>query len=152
HRSIAIANGRVFFRQSEAAAARQVLTRVNTGSANPVAQSSAITPDGRFVVFATGGGFFAPQGGGGYVLDRDADGNGIFDEPGATTTLPISVNPDGTLCDGGVFNPTVSADGRFVAFSSSCSTLVPNDSNANFDIFVRDRIAGITTLVSVASD
>ena len=145
HRSLAIANGRVFFRQSEAATARQLVTNVSTGGET---QSSAITPDGRFVVFATGRP--SPTGpvaqGGVFLVDRDADGNGIFDEPGGATATPISVNPDGSLCTGVVLNPALSADGRFVAFSSSCSTLVPEGSSGE-SIFVRDRVAEITTRV-----
>ena len=48
--------------------------------------------------------------------------------------------------------PSVSADGRYVAFSSWASNLVPNDTNDESDVFVRDLMTGTTTLVSVASD
>lgn len=145
HRSLAIANGIVLFRQSEAATARQVTTRLSITSENPLAQSSAITPDGRFIAFATGHSL-NNLGGGVFLLDRDADGNGTFDEPGGVATMPMSVTPDGTLCRGDVHNPAISADGRFVAFCSSCNTLVPEGSSG-INVFVRDRIAGITTLV-----
>src|SRR5207253_8937535 len=37
------------------------------------------------------------------------------------------------------FSPAVSADGRFVAFDSAASNLVPGDTNGTFDVFVRDR-------------
>jgi Tol biopolymer transport system component len=47
--------------------------------------------------------------------------------------------------------PSMSADGRFVAFSSSAITLVPNDTNGMKDVFVRDRLMGSTTRVSVSS-
>ena len=47
----------------------------------------------------------------------------------------------------------ISADGRFVQFQSSSTNLVPGgDTNGQEDIFVRDRIAGTTERVSVASD
>lgn len=45
--------------------------------------------------------------------------------------------------------PTISADGRYVAFESDATTLVPGDSNNATDIFVRDRLAGTTVRVSV---
>src|SRR4030095_13944810 len=44
---------------------------------------------------------------------------------------------------------SVTPDGRFVAFASDANDLVPNDSNALRDVFVRDLQAGTTTLVSV---
>src|SRR5258705_10623791 len=44
-----------------------------------------------------------------------------------------------------------SADGRFVAFGSLSSNLVPNDNNGDYDVFVRDRLSGTTELVSVSS-
>ncbi len=47
---------------------------------------------------------------------------------------------------------SISADGRFVVFVSGADNLVPNDTNSNNDVFVRDRQQGTTTRVSVASD
>ncbi|MGZ9241721.1 MAG: TolB family protein, partial [Candidatus Binatia bacterium] len=43
----------------------------------------------------------------------------------------------------------LSADGRFVAFKSYATDLVPNDSNQNPDVFLRDLQSGTTILVSV---
>jgi hypothetical protein len=47
---------------------------------------------------------------------------------------------------------SISADGRFVAFSSAASNLVPGDTNHKADVFVHDRQTGTTQRVSVASD
>ena len=47
---------------------------------------------------------------------------------------------------------SLSADGRYVLFHSSISTLVPNDNNGWNDVFLRDRVTGELTRVSVASD
>jgi hypothetical protein len=47
--------------------------------------------------------------------------------------------------------PAISADGRYVAFSSNASTLVSNDTNGRQDVFVRDCVAGVTERVSVSS-
>jgi hypothetical protein len=47
---------------------------------------------------------------------------------------------------------SISADGRFVAFDSLSSNLVPGDSGTSFDVFVRDRLLGATTIASVNSD
>lgn len=48
--------------------------------------------------------------------------------------------------------PSVSADGRFVAFESRAANLVPDDTNGMADIFVRDRVEGVTERVSLRSD
>src|SRR5690606_8708340 len=46
-------------------------------------------------------------------------------------------------------SPSISDDGRFVAFTSLANNLVFNDPNNQQDVFVRDRMAGVTQLVSV---
>jgi len=52
--------------------------------------------------------------------------------------LRISMTHDGTEVDGGSDIGAISADGRFVAFASKASHLVPGDTNDAFDVFVRD--------------
>ncbi len=47
--------------------------------------------------------------------------------------------------------PAISSDGRFVAFHSDMTNLVPRDTNRVFDIFVHDRVTGKTQRVSVSS-
>jgi Tol biopolymer transport system component len=47
--------------------------------------------------------------------------------------------------------PSISADGRYVAFASAASNLVANDTNLWGDIFVRDRQLGVTERVSLAT-
>jgi hypothetical protein len=79
-----------------------------------------------------------------FVHDRDADENGVFDEPGGITTERVSVDSDG--------NEGNRTDGRYVAFSSFASNLVPGDTNTQHDIFVHDRQTGVTERVSVDSD
>jgi hypothetical protein len=49
------------------------------------------------------------------------------------------------------FDPAISGDGRYVAFYSSASNLVANDTNHSFDVFVHDRITGVTTRESLSS-
>ncbi|MBI2901224.1 MAG: PD40 domain-containing protein, partial [Planctomycetes bacterium] len=68
------------------------------------------------------------------------------------TTELVSV--DSNEIQGNIFSkmPSISADGRYVAFSSSSNNLVVGDTNSTFDIFVRDRLLGTTELVSVDSN
>jgi Ca2+-binding RTX toxin-like protein len=75
-----------------------------------------------------------------FVHDRDADGDGVFDEPGANTTVRVSVSNAGAQGDGRSEDPHLSADGRFVAFWSKATTLVPGDTNSTDDIFVHVRV------------
>jgi Tol biopolymer transport system component len=67
------------------------------------------------------------------------------------TTQRVSVSSTGTAGDDFSVLAAVSADGRFVAFWSVASNLVPGDSNGTTDVFVRDRQAGTTERVSVDS-
>ena len=74
----------------------------------------------------------------------------------AQTTV-VSVASDGTQANNAsltylLAHPALSADGRYAAFSSLASNLVPADTNEKDDVFVRDRLTGQTTRVSVASD
>ena len=69
----------------------------------------------------------------------------------AATTVRVSVATDGSQSNGSSTAPSISADGRYVAFQSLASNLVTGDTNATTDVFVRDLQAGITTRVSVAT-
>src|SRR5215472_5761196 len=60
------------------------------------------------------------------------------------STIRVSLASDGTEADGDSTNPVISCDGRFVAFQSVATNLVPNDTNAVSDVFVRDTCLGAT--------
>jgi Tol biopolymer transport system component len=64
----------------------------------------------------------------------------------------VSVASDGTQADGSSWDPAMSGNARFMAFSSYASNLVGGDNNDRHDIFVRDFLTGTTSRVSVASD
>jgi hypothetical protein len=87
-----------------------------------------------------------------FVHDRDLDEDGIFDEPGAVRTTRVSVASNGGQGNHSSTFPTISADSRFVAFSSFARNLVPGDTNGQTDVFVHDRQTGQTHLVSLPSD
>jgi Tol biopolymer transport system component len=98
-----------------------------------------------------------------FVRDRDTDDDGVFDEPGHVNTVRVSVASDGTEADSNSDSPSISADGRFVAFESYATNLVAVDTNGRCDVFLHDRDTdgdGVfdepgevsTIRVSVASD
>ena len=104
----------------------------------------AISADGRFVAFRSEASNL--------VSGDTNDEDDIFVHDMRTgTTERVSISSDGTQANRSSYNASISGDGRFVAFSSSAKTLVPGDTQGE-DVFVRDREAGITKIVSVASD
>lgn len=70
----------------------------------------------------------------------------------AATTELVSVNSQQELANGGSSYPSISSDGRYVAFASDASNLVLNDNNGVTDIFLRDTQTNATSRVSLASD
>jgi len=68
--------------------------------------------------------------------------------PGSTAL--VSVAWDGTQARGWADEVSISADGRFVAFSSDGDDIASGDSNETSDVFVRDTATNMTRLVSVA--
>src|SRR6185369_1715504 len=98
-----------------------------------------LSADGRYVVFSANIGFSSRQ----QVLLRDRQ---------LGTTEVVSLNSQGSP-NGGNFarDPRISADGRFVLFSSDVA-FAPGDSNGFDDSFVRDRLLGTTERVSIGTD
>ena len=105
----------------------------------------AISEDGRFVAFKS-------------AADKLADGdtNDVVDvfvrDRVLRTTERVSVNLHGGNADDASFPPSISFDGRFVAFGSAATNLVDNDFNHVPSVFLRDRLAKRTVMVDVASD
>jgi hypothetical protein len=67
-------------------------------------------------------------------------------------TTRESVDSAGVEADLDSWTAAISADGRFVAFSSDADNLVANDTNQKTDVFVHDRLTGSTVRVSVDSN
>jgi TolB protein len=67
------------------------------------------------------------------------------------TTRRLSVATGGRQADGASFRLALSADGRYVAFESAATNLVPGDTNDRTDVFVRDLRYGTTNRVSLGS-
>jgi pimeloyl-ACP methyl ester carboxylesterase len=66
------------------------------------------------------------------------------------TTKRVSVSSDGLQANNISERPSISSDGRYIAFVSSASNLVPNDTNGWPDVFVYDQETGITRRISDA--
>jgi Tol biopolymer transport system component len=121
-------------------------------SANQHSFRPVISADGRFIAFSSQAtNLVAFPTSGSSVLPGQGFIQNIFirDVQGGTTKL-VSINRDGTGSGNGTsFSPSISADGRFVTFSSTSSDLVDNDPNGNgVDVFIRDTQTDKTTIVS----
>lgn len=117
-----------------------------TASGNGVSFGGGISSNNQFVVFESRAS---------NLVSNDVNNAGdIFlrDVIDGTTTL-VSVNRFGTGSGNrNSSNPVMTPDGRFVAFESTASDLVPNDTNLVSDVFLRDLESGTTTLISVRSN
>jgi Tol biopolymer transport system component len=127
------------------------INRFGTATGNNSSMNPVISANGRFVVFES--------------LANDLVANDTNDSVDvfvrdlvAKTTKLVSVNRSGhtTLGASSTISDSpqmpgrfISDDGRYVVFQSNASDLVPNDTNAQPDVFVRDLVANTTTLVSI---
>ena len=104
-----------------------------------------LSADGRYVAFDSDAATFVAGD-----TNRERD---VFVHDRATgTTTRVSVGPGEAEADGQSQRPTLSADGRYVAFWSDATNLVPGDTNGVSDAFVHDRVEGVTHRVSVGPD
>lgn len=133
----------VFVRDLE----RNVTSRVSVGAGGAQANGSsdsapAISADGRYVAF---------QSSASNLVAGDTNGTSdvFVRNRMAKMTRRVSVGMGGADSDNPSGQPDISADGRYVAFSSDASNLVVGDTNSTSDVFVRDRLADETSRVSV---
>jgi len=137
-------------------ALERVSIATDGGQANGASFSSAISADGRYVVFDSGASNLTaamqrePSAGPAAPLGFPTNVY-VRDRLLGTTEL-ISVAAGGGPANAACNNPTISADGRYVAFTSVASNIVAGDTNAFFDVFVRDRMLGKTVRASVVGD
>jgi Tol biopolymer transport system component len=107
--------------------------------------SSSISDDGRYISFTSFASNLVP-----------ADANGVDDvflpDRRDGTTSRVSVSSTGAELYGPSFGAAISADGRFVAFTTGSANAVPSHRNGVPDVFVRDRRTGTSTQVSRSTD
>jgi Tol biopolymer transport system component len=105
----------------------------------------SISADGRYVAFESFASNLVPG-------DTNAHCDIFVRDRQLGTTEIVSVDSTGAQADNDSFYPSVSADGRYVAFLGTATNLVPGDTNGVWDIFVHDRQTGRTERVSVDSN
>jgi Tol biopolymer transport system component len=134
----------VFVYDSQTATTTRVSLGVGGAQSNHQSYEVALSADGRFVAFKSSATNL--------VVGDTNGGTDIFvhDRQTATTTR-VSVNSSGAQASGWSSSPSISQDGRYVAFDSEAPDLVAGDTNGVSDAFVHDRQTGVTKRVSVDS-
>ncbi len=105
----------------------------------------AITPDGRFVVFRSAAANLVAG-------DTNNAADIFLHDRQTGATERISLDSTGSQADSDSIYPAISDDGNLIAFQSSATNLDASDINGVDDVFLRDRAAGTTALVSRHSD
>jgi len=126
-------------------AIKRVSISNNGDPADDDCEQPVLSADGRFVAFASKA----------KNLVSTADTNGrkdvfVRDQLAAKTSL-VSVNLQGKAAIYGAEKPSLSADGRWIAFESISEDLVVDDHNWAPDIFVLDQTTGVVSRVSITS-
>jgi len=100
-----------------------------------------LSADGRFVLFRSSATDLVANDNNGYpdlfLYDRTSDALSI-----------VSINSSGQLADLGAIRGSISADGRFIVFSSRSTNLVSGSTNIHLDLFVHNRETGQTKLIT----
>lgn len=114
------------------------------GDPNNGSNGCSMTPDGRFVVFTSSAS---------NLIASDTNGfDDVFVYDVATAVVErASVSSSGTEGSSSSNSPSISADGRFVVFTSFAPDLVAADANNAVDVYLRDRLLGTTERISEAA-
>ena len=121
---------------------------VSVDSAGQLSNGHSITPsisaNGRFVAFVSSATNLVPflfnDTMRVYVHDRQTGSTTLV----STTSIGVPINEDSS-------NPSISADGRYIAYESDSSFIVDDDTNGHADIFVYDRLTSTNQRVSITN-
>jgi Tol biopolymer transport system component len=142
------------------AVSRVSVTSAGGQTAGPLCNLVSISDDGRIVAFTNCADDLTANDSNGstdvFWHDRDADRDGIYDEPGAIATVLASARPDGTSGNGDSLHAALNADGSVLAFTSRASDLLAapdQDTNGHYDVFAStfDLTTGQRTSTRIVS-
>jgi Tol biopolymer transport system component len=139
--------GDIFVRDRETNVTERVSVDSNGNQANNYSgwSKASISPDGRYVVFDSGASNLVPG-------DTNNQTDIFVHDRQTGITERVNVDSDGNEANGNSLFPSISDDGRYVAFSSFAANLVLEDTNRHWDVFVHDRQTGVTERASVDSE
>ena len=131
----------IFVRDRQTSTTARVSVGFDGSQANGGSDQPSLSGDGRLVTFTSAATNIAA---GDLNGNRDAF---VYDRQ-TGTAVDISVDSTGLQADLDSFTPQLSANGRFVAYTSFADNLIPGDLNEGSDVFVRDLQADTTERVS----
>ena len=139
-------NGRdIFVHDRETGTTARVNVASDGSQADNIGQYPDISDDGRYVAFSSPAQNLVPG-------DTNGQDDVFVHDRQTGTTERVSLGPGGLEANDASITPSISGDGRYVAFTSRATNLVAGDENDDWDVFVHDRATGTTELVSQASD
>ena len=141
----------VFIRDRGALTTIRVSVADNESEANGNSNVTAVTPDGRYVVFESLASNLPALGALPILL---VDANGVMDVFVRDRTLgtTVRVSLDDVLVEGNAASDggAITDDGRYVLFGSRATNLIAGDTNGRKDIFIRDMMTATTTRVNLS--
>ncbi len=140
-------NGRedVFVRDLQTNTTRRVSLDSSGNQGNNYSASPSISADGRYVAFLSDASNLVPD-------DTNVSRDVFLRDLQTNTTRRVSLDSSGIQSNGDSYGLSISADGRYVAFYSAASNLVPDDTNGAFDVFVTDIAATSPLVVTNTND
>lgn len=132
----------VFIHDTVTGQTRLVSASTSGNPGNGSSLHADISADGRFVTFESGASDLVAGD-----TNNDSDVFLRDLQTGVTTLVSVAANGDPATGPSG-YSPTISAEGRYVAFISSASNLVATDTHGTTNVFVRDTVEHKTTLLS----
>lgn len=134
----------IFLRDVQEGTIQRVSVSILGVEGNRPSHNAAISGDGSSVAFVSEASNLVPT-------DLNAAKDVFLHRVGLSFTQLVSANGYGLPGNGDSHYPSVSDDGRFVAFDSRATDLVEGDTNYSRDVFVRDMQDGLTTRQSVTA-
>jgi Tol biopolymer transport system component len=134
----------IFVKDTLMGTIRRVSTSSSGAQADRDSHDPSISSDGRYVTYQSDASNLVPG-------DTNFRWDIFMRDTVTGTTTRLSTDSNGVQATGFSYSPSISGDGRYVAFRSEASNLVAGDAYFNFDIFVKDTSTGMTTRVSADS-
>ena len=134
----------VFLWSRESGSIERISIAHDGGDPDNISDQPRISATGRFIVFESNAMNLVP-------VDTNSRRDVFLFDRALGTMEIVDVAVDGAQSDATSRNPAVSSDGRYVAFDSGATNLVPDMLDSSSNIFVKDRQTGVVELISQSS-
>ena len=124
---------------------KRINLAANGSQANGSSDLGGISDDGRYISYTSDASNLVPD-------DTNGQSDIFVYDLTTNSTQRINLASNGTQANGDSSSSSLSSDGRYIAYESTASNLVTNDTNGQSDIFVYDRLESTTERVDVTSD